>query len=258
MKNRYITISIFSIILLIGCGESFSKSNSSNNSNIGKAGSMARFALKGNYLYTLNKSEMNIFDVSESSNPKKISKIHTSFNVETLYSYKDYLYMGASDGVYIYDNREPTQPTYLSLFTHAKSCDPVVLENDIAYVTLNSSNSCWRQEPIGINRLEILDTHDPEKPKLIKRMDMWEPKGLAVKNNKLFICDGTEGLKVFDINKTETNSSLVIKLNPIDNNQEVNCYDIIALDNSLIVSNQTNIRQFDYSSFPMEILSEVK
>ena len=251
MKKIYITISIFSTIILIGCG------TGENSSNIGKAGSMARFALKGNYLYTLNKSEMNIFDVSEASNPKNISKLHTPFNVETLYSYKDYLYMGASNGVYIYDNSEPTQPAYLSLFTHAQSCDPIVVENDIAYVTLNSSNTCW-QGSSSANRLEILDMHDPKNPKLIKRMDMWEPKGLAVHNNKLFICDGTEGLKVFDINQTETNNNLTIKLNPLAKEKEIDCYDVIASENSLIVSNQTNIRQFDYSTFPMEILSEIK
>ena len=254
MKKTYILSSLLSMIIMLGCGES---SNNSNN-NIGKAGSMARFSLKGNYLYTLNKSEMNIFDVSEASNPKNISKLHTPFNVETLYSYKDYLYMGASNGVYIYDNSEPTQPNFLTLFTHAQSCDPVILENDIAYVTLNSSNSCWRQNPIEINRLEVLDMHDPKKPKLIKRMEMWEPKGLAINNNKLFICDGTEGLKVFDINETEHNSSLAIKLNPLATNKEIDCYDVITSNNSLIVSNQTNIRQFDHSAFPMELLSEIK
>jgi len=255
MKKMYIIISIF-MIVFIGCGESF---NNNNSNNVGKSGSMARFALNGNYLYTLNNSEMNIFDVSEPSNPKNVSKLHTPFNVETLYSYKNYLYMGASNGVYIYDNTNPTQPAYLSLFTHAQSCDPVVVENDIAYVTLNSSNDCWQQNPISVNRLEVLDMHDPKNPKLIKRIEMWEPKGLAVNNNKLFICDGTEGLKVFDINKTEeTNSSLVIKLNLLTKEKEINCYDVIALDNSLIVSNQTNIRQFNYSSFPMEMLSELK
>ena len=254
MKKTYILSSLLSMIMLIGCGEGLDSSSN----NIGKAGSMARFVLKGDYLYTLNKSEMNIFDVSEASNPKNISKLHTPFNVETLYSYKDYLYMGASDGVYIYDNSEPTQPNFLSLFTHAQSCDPVVLENNIAYVTLNSSKHCWRRNPIEINRLEVLDMNDPKHPKLIKRMEMWEPKGLAIHNNKLFICDGTEGLKVFDVNQTETNSSLKIKLNPLAKNKEIDCYDVIASDNSLIVSNQTNIRQFDHSAFPMELLSEIK
>ena len=241
--------------MLIGCGEGF---DSSSGKTVGEAGSMARFALKGDYLYTLNKSEMNIFDVSEASSPKNISKLHTPFNVETLYSYKNYLYMGASNGVYIYDNSEPTEPSFLTLFIHAQSCDPVVLENDIAYVTLNSSNRCWRQEPMSINRLEVLDMHDPKNPKLIKRMEMWEPKGLAINNNKLFICDGTEGLKVFDVNQTETNSSVKIKLNALAKNKEIDCYDVIASDNTLIVSNQTDIRQFDYSAFPMEFLSKIK
>ena len=257
MRITYILSSLLSMIMLIGCGGGLDSSRSSGN-NVGEAGSMARFALKGNYLYTLNNSEMNIFDVSEASNPKNISKLHTPFNVETLYSYKDYLYMGASDGVYIYDNREPTQPSFLTLFTHAQSCDPVVIENDIAYVTLNSSSSCWRPNPIEINRLEVLDMHDPKNPKLLKRMEMWEPKGLAIDNNRLFICDGTEGLKVFDVNQIERNSSIEIKLNPLDKNREIDCYDVIASDKSLIVSNQTDIRQFDYSTFPMEMLSEIK
>lgn len=239
----------------MGCGEGISGKSTSSS---GKAGSMARFALKGDHLYTLNKSEMNIFDVSESGNPQHISKIHTPFNVETLYSYKDYLYMGASDGVHIYDNSEPTQPTYLSQFTHAQSCDPVILKDDIAYVTLNSSRTCFGNISVDINRLEILDMRNPEKPKLIKRIDMWEPKGLAIENNKLFICDGSEGLKVFEINKTIEKSAIDVNLKLITKEKKIDCYDVITDNNALIVSNKTDIQQFNSTSFPMKLLSKIK
>ena len=254
MRKIYILL-ILTILFMVGCGDGFTgKANSSS----GISGSMARFVVKGDYLYTLNKSEMNIFDVSEPSNPQDISKIHTPFNVETLYSYKDYLYMGASDGVHIYDNSEPTQPSYLSQFTHAQSCDPVILKDDIAYVTLNSSRNCFRNITLDVNRLEILDMRNPKKPKLIKRIEMWEPKGLAIENNRLFICDGDDGLKVFDINKSLNNDSININLKLLTKEKKIDCYDVITDNKGLVVSNKVDIQQFDSSTFPMKFLSKIK
>lgn len=251
-----------SIWLFLGCGDNSSSvtnsysSSSSKDSTTGKAGSMARFAIVGDYLYTINSSQMNIFDISDASAPQSISKVHLPWDVETLFAYGSYLYIGSSSGMYIYDNAIPTQPTQLTTFSHAQSCDPVVVQQDIAYVTLNSSSYCWNNS--GINRLEIIDVQNPKTPILLKQVDMWEPKGLSIDNNLLFICDGSAGLKVFDVNKTENNSTISIALSSITNESDLDCYDVITSNNHLIVSNSKDIRQFDYSSFPMQELGRIK
>ncbi|NEW60889.1 hypothetical protein GSY74_06295 [Sulfurovum sp. bin170] len=261
---------IFLVLLFFaGCGMSGSSSDSSSSTSVntagasadsstrsGQGGSLARFAISGDYLYTLNDREMNIFDIQDASEPRKASKIHVPWDVETIFSYKDYLYIGSSSGMYIYDNSIAVQPTHLTDFTHAQSCDPIVVSDDIAFVTLNTRN-CWSADN-SINRLEIVDVQDPKSPRLIQTVDMWAPTGLGVDGSNLFICDGDSGLKIFDINKSDNNGTVDVLVELKDSYGEIDCYDVIAYDENLIVSNRDEIRQFDYSSFPMEELGRIK
>jgi hypothetical protein len=256
MKN-IIMLSILAFALTACGSSSLSSSSSDISSSTGKAGSMARFAISGDYLYTINSREMNILDISDASKPKKVSKIHVPFDVETLFSYKENLYVGSSSGMYIYDNSTPTQPTRMVDFSHAQSCDPVVVSDDIAFVTLNTGSNCWDNRS-GVNRLEMVDVKTPDSPKLIKAVDMYEPKGLGVDGRNLFICDGTSGLKVYDINKTDTNGTVNVAIKLKESLGDIDCYDVIAHENNLVISNREDIRQFDYSSFPMEEQGRIK
>ena len=256
MKN-IIVLSALSF-LFMACGSTGSSSSSSDvSSSIGKAGSMARFAISGDYLYTINEREMNVLEVKDASKPKKISKIHVPFDVETLFAYNNNLYVGSSSGIYIYDNHTPTQPTRVAELSHAQSCDPVVVSDDVAFVTLNTGSNCWNGRT-GVNRLEMVDVKTPESPKLIKAVDMWEPKGLGVDGNNLFICDGSNGLKVYVINKSDINGTVNVNITIKDTLSDIDCYDIIAQNSNLIISNHDDIRQFDYSSFPMEEKGKIK
>lgn len=255
---------VIGLLFLTGCGGGNGSSSSSDSVSVsdsstgsGQAGSRAQYAVVGDYLYTVNSGVMDILDISDASRPKRVSKIHLPWDVETLFAYKEYLYIGAEGGVYIYDNSNPIQPTSIAEFTHVQSCDPVVVSDDIAFVTLNSGSSCWNNRE-GANRLEIIDVQNPEEPKLIKRVEMWEPTGLGVDDNKLFICDGEAGLKVFAINKTDSNGTIDINLDLKSSNAEIDCYDVIAHEENLIVSNRDEIRQFDYSSLPMEERGRIK
>ncbi len=254
--KKYI-LSLISIALIIGCGGGSSSSGSSSggsSANIGKGGSMARFAINGNYLYTLNKSEMEVFNISEPSTPHPQSKIHVPFDVETLFSYEKYLFVGGESGVYIYDNSVKTNPTKISEFTHAKSCDPVVVENNISFITLNKGSTCRLTD--GENTLTILDVRDIEHPKVLKTLGMWDPKGLGIDNNDLFICDGDSGMKHFTITYESNESNFSISEATTKN--DIDCYDVITNNKHLIVSNGDNVRQFDYTKFPMRELGKIK
>ncbi len=254
MSNKILMLS-FLLWGFFGCGSDNSSSSTPPSFISGQGGSMARFAISGDYLYTINQREMNILDISIASAPKRINKIRVPFDVETLFAYKDNLYVGASSGMYIYDKSTPTQPSKISNFTHAQSCDPVVVSDDIAYVTLHTNAQCWRGT--GVNRLEIIDVKDPKNPKLIKALDMWEPKGLGVDGNKLFICDGSNGLKVFKINKKDSNGTVVVDIVKKESLADIDCYDVIAKDNNLVISNNKDIRQFDYSGTFLEELGRI-
>ena len=252
-------LSIISLFIILGCGDgdqSSSRSSSDSVATTGVAGSLAQFMISGDYLYTIERNEMKLFDITSPSKPIGISRIRLPWDVETIFAYKDKLFIGGNSGMYIYDNSVPTQPTQISSFTHARSCDPVVVSNDIAYVTLNTNNNCG--QTISTNRLEIVDVSNPKEPKLIRTLDMWAPSGLAIADKTLFICDGDAGLKAFDINLTENNGTKNIALKSVFINTEIDCYDLIAYNNNLIISNHSEIQQLDYSSKPFEESGSIK
>jgi len=93
---------------------------------------------------------------------------------------------------------------------------------------------------------------------MIRAIDMFEPKGLAVDDNKLFICDGESGLKVFELEKKVENENVNVVLKFLETKEEIDCYDVIANKQNLIVSNSEDIRQFNYSTFPMEEQGKIK
>ncbi len=268
MKNYIISFIVAGF--LVGCGSTSGGGSSDSASNVpsggsssksGKGGSQARFAISGDYLYTLNKRELEAFDISMPDNPLPYTKDSVDFDVETLFSYKDHLYIGAEGGVYIYSKPTPSQGLEkVGEFTHLKSCDPVVVENDLAFVTLNSGNSCRLNS--GANALQVLNIKDSLNPKLITTRNMIEPKGLGIDNGKLFICDGVGGLKVFSVEQYDNNETNETQVNIIfDRNSTVaniDCYDVIPYNKNLIVSNGDDVRQFDYSKFPMIELGRIK
>ena len=65
---------------------------------------------------------------------------------------------------------------------------------------------------------------------------MDNPYGLGIKDDLLFICDGTSGLKVFD--KSDINN-----LQLIDTYEEMNAFDVIPLESHLVMIADNRIYQ---------------
>ena len=255
MKNITIITALFALFV-IGCGGSDSSASGAGSNNggggTGVGGSMARFTISGDFLYTVNKRALQAFDISQPAAPIIYERaFDVPFDVETLYAYKERLYIGSESGVSVYSKPdENTDLVRIGQLGHIRSKDPVVIQDDIAYVTLRSSNGR------GANELQILDVKDPT-PKLIKtqRKYLVSPGGLGIDGNILFICDGKEGLKLFDVNHTKSvqnnESNVTLTFNRASSIPTINCYDLIPHQNLLIVSNGEDVRQFDYSHLPM-------
>jgi hypothetical protein len=233
MKKKQIIFLILGIFFLQNCQQSADVSPSGN----GTAGSLARFALGDGILYTVSTFDMNVFDLKASpSTPNKLKTINLGFGAETIFPYKNMLFIGTTTGMKIYDNQDPTNPKLLSTFTHIFSCDPVVVQGDYAYVTLRSGTTCQR----GQNSLDIVDIKDPINPKLKNSLRLSNPHGLAVDGKNLFVCEGDFGLKSYDITDP---------LNPvfIESLSDVISYDVIPNNKKLIVTGKNGIYQYDYS-----------
>ena len=94
---------------------------------------MARFALINNYLYTLGYADLNVFNISNSDQPVFTNKLQVGWNIETIYPFKNKLFIGSNNGMFIYDiNSSPTNPVKVGEFTHASACDPVIADDSYA------------------------------------------------------------------------------------------------------------------------------
>lgn len=212
-------------------------SSSSQSGSSGQGGSMARFTLMNDYLYTVGINDLSLFDVKTASNPTFVKSINLSWGVETIFPYENKLFIGTNRGMHIFSATDPANPVQLSTYSHIFACDPVVVQGKYAFVTLRTGNMC-RQ---AMNQLEVVDIEDPSKPKQVAVFPMQNPHGLSVSGNNLFLCEGTFGIKSFNIdNKSEIGKNMLQHLSTIKS------FDVIAGQKSLIVTGEDGVYQFDY------------
>jgi hypothetical protein len=204
---------------------------------LGVGGSMARFTLAGNYLYLIDNWNLQTYDVSNPLEPARKASVPVGADIETIFPYKNSLFIGARSGMYIYDASNPVQPVIKSTFTHARRCDPVVVQDDIAYVTLRGAGECGG----NTNQLDVLDVKDLAAPRLIRSYPMSGPYGLGILGAKLFICEGEFGLRFMD---AQDAADVVTKKIVGD----VHAYDVIPNNNTLLVTAKDGLYQYDHTS----------
>ncbi|GAB2789676.1 hypothetical protein GCM10027275_38320 [Rhabdobacter roseus] len=254
MKKYTTFLSFLSLValslLLWQCNMGSADSVSPNQNGTG--GSMARFAITGNTLYIVTRQSLDVYDITQPDAPTRQAKAELGLGIETIFPYRQNLFVGANDGMYIFNNQQPQAPTLLSKYTHVMSCDPVVVQNQYAYVTLRGGVGC--RQWVNNSSLDVVDVSDPANPKLINSQPMQSPYGLGVDGDKLFVCEGISGLKVFDISDP-TQPRLH------HNYPEVASYDVIPRQNLLIVTGQNGLYQYRYgdniAENSMELLSKI-
>ncbi len=217
-----------------------SNSFASDSRSYGTGGSTARFTLMNDNLYTVDNTTLKLFNVTSPSAPSFVKTINIGWGLETVFPYKNKLFIGSRTGMHIYDASSPSNPVKLSTYNHFTSCDPVVANDKFAYVTLRSGTSCRN----GINVLDIINIEDLSKPKLVSSFPMLNPHGLALFNSNLFICEGTNGLKSFQVNE----GSNPVNINQLEFVKDFDAQDVIVGPKSLIVTGSLGIQQFDYSN----------
>jgi len=212
-------------------------SRSSGFSPVGMGGSMARFSIVNNVLYTVSDSDLKAFDISNTNDPALNSSQSIGWNIETIYPLKDKLFIGSNTGMSIFSIANPFQPVKQGSFAHAFACDPVVADNDYAYVTLRTDNNCRQSQ----NLLDIVDIANVMSPSLRKSYAMINPHGLSIDGDLLFICDGRDGLKLFDVSNPNA-----IKLQK--HFEGIETYDVIAFNGLALVVAKDGLYQFDYTN----------
>jgi hypothetical protein len=208
-------------------------------SGAGVAGSMARFMLNGNSLYLIAYPWMlKTVDVAQATAMAVVDSVMVPRNMETLFRLENRLFIGTTTGMLIFDLANQQKPRQISSYDHITACDPVVVDGQYAYVTLRTGNRCNN----GSNLLEVIDISSVTNPFLVKSYPMFNPHGLGVDGDLLFICDGKAGLKVYD--KTDP---LAIITNQLAHYPDFDTFDVIPYNDVLMLIGEGGIYQYSYS-----------
>ncbi len=203
----------------------------------GRGGSMARFAIVNQYLYCVDYNQIHVFDVTDPFAPRFIGKDNIGWGIETIFPYQNYLFIGSETGMYIYSLSNPRRPEFISRYVHLRACDPVVVEDSIAYVTLRGGTQCGTV----VSALHIIDLKNIFQPQLISSYPLPQPMGLDVSNRIAYVCDDSVG--VYILNTRDPKSIVEFSHIPGEHG-----YDTILSDMLLIVVSRSNIAFYNVSN----------
>ncbi len=210
----------------------------------GQAGSFSRFATVNNYLYISNNFSITPVDITSPLAPAAKQPVF-SREIETMYGFNNAILAGGPNGMFIYNLSNPAVPVLQGTFNHWRGCDPVVAQNNTAYVTVRGGNEtrCGG----SVNLLQAIDITNFNQPTLIKTYEMLHPYGLSIFNNKLGVCDGTAGFKLYNA----ANSNNLLLQNTI---ATINAFDVIMNDETALLIAKDGMYQYNISNSNNPIL----
>lgn len=168
----------------------------------GQGGSTARFAIKGNYLYTVDSRKLTTYDISNAANPTVANTQDVGFEIETIYPFGNRLFIGSTSVIHIFSIDNPAKPEKLSTAispTVFRRCDPVVAKDTVAFATLRAGTACGGIQSI----LAVYDIKDIMNPVQKASVTLDAPKGLGYADTILYVCEPV-GLKLFNVKNAYT------------------------------------------------------
>lgn len=236
-------------LFFAGCSSDSADFSPDIDSNTGVGGSYARFIIAGDFMYIVDTEDIQTYSLADPTLPVLINKQTIGSSVETIFRLNDRLFIGSGIGLFIYGISSNGIPEKLGEYSYSnftfgiEPCDPVVANDTMAYVTLNSGrvdNPCGGDFAQEFNLLNIFDISNILEPVLLAQYPMHRPKGVGLDGELLFVCDDDAGLKIFNV------------VNPLDieliaHFDDFTAYDVIPLGDLLLVVGPENIYQFDYS-----------
>jgi len=247
MKNSLILTLLFLSLLYSCASESSSSSDSQlmDNGSTGKAGSTARFAVVGDYMYAVHEQNLQLFNITNPAVPVKGKTVTIFAELETIFPYGNSIFIGTRTGMYIYDISNPENPVNLSVYRHVYACDPVVVSDKYAYVTLRAARvGCGHTE----NSLTVIDISNLRNPNEVNKLNMDGPKGLGVDGKTVYVCDANN-IRVFDA----TNVSSIKEIVKLD----ITANDVIPLPSLLIITADDGIYQYRFEKNIPTLLSKI-
>ena len=209
------------------------------------SGTANRVTYENEHVYIISNNSMYIV----ADDAQGLNKINTDGllnnigeGMETIFPFEGNLYIGSRSSVNIFNISDPRQPVEAYEFEHATACDPVLPAAGVAYVTLRTAD--FSACPGNTNSLLVLDTRNISDIDQKEEIAMSSPYGMTIKDNELYVGEGDNGLKVFDISDK-------YKPELIRTIENVKAYDVIphpTISNLILTTGPDGISQYIVSS----------
>lgn len=200
---------------------------------------LPRFAFQDKLLYAATGfTTVKIFSLVNFVKPDSLNTIKISPLPFSIFTHQNKLFISSLDGFIVYDNSTPDFPKKIAAFPQGTSCDKTVIQNNIAYLITTTGSYCG----YVANKLDLIDISDASIPTLIKSYSMTSTSGLALDFPTLYICEGINGFKVFDVT-----DKMAVNKNMLISNADLHANDVILSGNIVIVNAEDGIYQFDGS-----------
>jgi len=228
----------------------FAEMQNSAGGAVGVGGSYARFQINNNALYAIESYQLNVYNITQPVNTVFDKAVYMTTwlsggEFETLFKQRELLFIGATNGMYIINAEDEFNPFFVSSFSHATACDPVVVDENLAYITVRGGNSCGAID----DQINVIDISSIESPSLISTYLLDQPYGLGIRNNVLYVCNAA-GLNVFDASNSASLDHRNIYTDMVT--------DVIPLASHLIAVGPNKIIQYAYGAdFTLNKISTV-
>lgn len=233
-------------ILLGSCGTD----GSGISGGAGQGGSRARFEILGDHLYTVEGRSLSVFNIEEPAKPEVVSSEAVTLPdfpdedpiAETIYALDaTTLIVGALDGAHFYDLSDPTDPNKITVSYKAKGCDPIVANQNYAFVSISSKRDLCTH---SLNEIRVLDISNLQQIQQVNKRKLTNPRGLGLRNDQLFVADS--GLKVYDVSFPSSRMVLEQRF------PNVQATDVIPLDSNLLVIGKASFVNYKYTDQGLE------
>jgi len=153
----------------------------------------------GDILYVIGRSNFSVFDVSDVTNPQRISSIDPDGDQMTIQD--DIAYIAGShydQGLRLIDISDPENPSEISHITKNESSTRIDVDNQYAYiigVMPNGHQRCWY----------VFDISRPDRPEIVSIYENdHQTRNITVRGDLAFVTASNHGLGVFDISNPDS------------------------------------------------------
>ncbi|MBN1107756.1 MAG: hypothetical protein JXR66_03800 [Bacteroidales bacterium] len=220
-----------------------------NGDGTGSGGTLPRFVISGKNMLVFGEYYSQVYTITDLLNPYTSGTEFYAYEVRTISVSDDKLLLGSTYASYFADLSLPLSSQLPGYFYMAVCCNPVIVCDTLLFLTSRSGTDCNNDS----NILRVVGIGDINNPHILSSYTMSNPLGLAKVGEMLFVCDGTDGLRIYDASDPLTLNENLLKTYP-----GILAYNALIINDILVLFTNDAIFQYDYSDIQnLTLLSSI-